>query len=151
MKCKMCTDTWHLAILESKTTNMADVRTGQRQDAWQYVLTLTFFFKQQVMFCFLWLRLIFICPGSIIILDCHILPFTIFITSFMFKYSVDRKVIRIETAMFEWYLSYDVASGSEITPCNKICKPLVVYRFTGNVMKSITMLRKWQNCNVFYA
>ena len=23
------------------------------------------------------------------------------------------------------YLSYDVASGSEITPCNKICKPLV--------------------------
>ena len=60
----------------------------------------------------------------------------------MFKYSVDRKVIRIETAMFEWYLSYDVASGSEITPCNKICKPLVVYRFTGNVMKSITMLRK---------
>ena len=35
-------------------------------------------------------------------------------------------------------LSYDVASGSEITPCNKICKPLVVYRFTGNVMTSIT-------------
>ena len=28
-------------------------------------------------------------------------------------------------------LSYDVASGSEKTPCNKICKPLVVYRFTG--------------------
>ena len=24
-------------------------------------------------------------------------------------------------------LSYDIASGSEITPCNKICKPLVVY------------------------
>ena len=38
-------------------------------------------------------------------------------------------------------LSYDVASGSEITPCNKIDKPLVVYRFTGNVMKSITTLR----------
>ena len=38
-------------------------------------------------------------------------------------------------------LSYDVASGSEITPCNKIDKPLVVYRFTGNVMTSITMLR----------
>ena len=35
-------------------------------------------------------------------------------------------------------LSYDVASGSEITPCNKIDKPLVVYRFTGNVMTSIT-------------
>ena len=39
------------------------------------------------------------------------------------------------------FLSYDVASGSEITPCNKICKPLVVYRFTGNVMTSITTLR----------
>ena len=38
-------------------------------------------------------------------------------------------------------LSYDVASGSEITPCNKICKPLVVYRFTGNVTTSITTLR----------
>ena len=38
-------------------------------------------------------------------------------------------------------LSYDVASGSEITPCNKIDKPLVVYRFTGNVITSITTLR----------
>ena len=35
------------------------------------------------------------------------------------------------------YLSYDVASGSEITPCNKIDKPLVVYRFTGNVITSV--------------
>ena len=33
----------------------------------------------------------------------------------------------------------DVASGSEIMPCNKINKPLVVYRVTGNVM-SITAL-----------
>ena len=48
------------------------------------------------------------------------------------------------------YLSYDVVSGSEITPCNKIDKPLVVYRFTGNVMTSITTLRRqWQNYNVF--
>ena len=39
------------------------------------------------------------------------------------------------------HLSYDVASGSKITPCNKIDKPLVVYRFTGNVMTSITTLR----------
>ena len=38
------------------------------------------------------------------------------------------------------YLLYDVASGSEITPCNKICKPLVFYRFTGTVMTSITTL-----------
>ena len=32
-------------------------------------------------------------------------------------------------------LSYDVASGSEITPCNKIDKPQVVYRFSGNVWR----------------
>ena len=31
------------------------------------------------------------------------------------------------------FLLYDVASGNEITPCNKIHKPLVVYRFSGNV------------------
>ena len=37
-------------------------------------------------------------------------------------------------------LSYDVASGSGITPCNKIDKPLVDYRFSGNVMMSIAML-----------
>ena len=41
------------------------------------------------------------------------------------------------------YLSYDVASGSEITPCNKIDKAQVVYRFTGNVMTSITTLRTY--------
>ena len=38
-------------------------------------------------------------------------------------------------------LSYEVASGSEITPCNKIDKLLVFYRFTGNVMTSITMTK----------
>ena len=32
-------------------------------------------------------------------------------------------------------LSYDVASGSEITPCIKINKPLVVHRFSGRVKK----------------
>ena len=41
------------------------------------------------------------------------------------------------------YHNYDVASGSEITPCNKIYKPLVVYRFSGNVMTSITTLRTY--------
>ena len=35
-------------------------------------------------------------------------------------------------------LSYDVKSRIEITPCNKIEQPLVVYRFSGNVMTSIT-------------
>ena len=43
------------------------------------------------------------------------------------------------------YLSYDVASESDITPCNKINTPLVVYRFTGNVMTSIM-----SNFNVAY-
>ena len=43
--------------------------------------------------------------------------------------------------IFKQSLSYDVASGSEITPCNKIDKPLVVYRFMGNIMTSITTLR----------
>ena len=38
-------------------------------------------------------------------------------------------------------LSYDVATGSEITPCNKIDKPLEVYKIIGNVMTSITTLR----------
>ena len=38
-------------------------------------------------------------------------------------------------------INYDVASGSEITPCNKIDKLLVVYIFTGNVMTPITTLR----------
>ena len=38
-------------------------------------------------------------------------------------------------------LSYDVSSESEITPCNKIDKPLVFYRFSGNVMTSISTLR----------
>ena len=36
---------------------------------------------------------------------------------------------------------YDVASGSEITPCNKIDQPLVVYRFTRHVITSKTTLR----------
>ena len=39
-------------------------------------------------------------------------------------------------------LSHDVASGSNIMPCNKIDKPLVVYRVSGNIMTTIIMLRK---------
>ena len=37
-----------------------------------------------------------------------------------------------------WFI---ITFGSEITPCNKIDKPLVVYRFSGTVMTSVTMLR----------
>ena len=43
------------------------------------------------------------------------------------------------THKLEHKLSYDVEPGSEIKPCIKIDKPLVVYRFTGNVMTSITI------------
>ena len=39
-----------------------------------------------------------------------------------------------------FYLSFDVTSTREITPCNKIDEPIVVYRFVGNVMMSIAML-----------
>ena len=39
-------------------------------------------------------------------------------------------------------LYYDVASGSEIPPCNKIDQPLVVYRFSQKVITSITTLHK---------
>ena len=43
--------------------------------------------------------------------------------------------------IFEYILTYDIASGSKIMPYNKIDKPLVVYRFSGNVMASLTMFR----------
>ena len=37
-------------------------------------------------------------------------------------------------------ISYDITSGSEITPCNKNDKSQVVYRFLGNVLTSIAKL-----------
>ena len=48
---------------------------------------------------------------------------------------------KVRNNCYNCYLSYDVASGSEKTPGNKIDKPLVVYRFSGNFMTSITTLR----------
>ena len=46
-------------------------------------------------------------------------------------------------------LSHDVASESDITLCNKINRPLVVYRLSGNVLTSIITLRKrWQILDV---
>ena len=45
------------------------------------------------------------------------------------------------TSNCEIFLSYDVESGSKITACNKIDKPLVVYRFSGNAMTSMATLR----------
>ena len=49
--------------------------------------------------------------------------------------------IYLSLGRYKFLLSYDVASGSEITPCNKFDKPLVVYRFSGNIMTSIPTLR----------
>ena len=47
-------------------------------------------------------------------------------------------------------LSHDVASESDITQCNKIDKPQVVYRFSGNISMSIITLRKIRkNLDVF--
>ena len=57
------------------------------------------------------------------------------------SYMLYNTIVPVLTVISDQILSYDVASGSEITPCNKIDKPLVVYRFTGNVMTSITTLR----------
>ena len=61
----------------------------------------------------------------------------------MFKSLVCVLFVRkLYTSVLKYcFLSYDVASGSEITPGNKIDKPQVVYRFTGNVMTPITTLR----------
>ena len=39
--------------------------------------------------------------------------------------------VKIQT--FYNFLSFNVASGSEITPCIKIDKPLVVYKFSSNI------------------
>ena len=57
-----------------------------------------------------------------------------------FKIYLSDRSVPVCTKLFT-NLSYDVASGSEITQCKKICKQLVVYRLSGNVMMSITTLR----------
>ena len=54
-------------------------------------------------------------------------------------WSIDSSSLSLQSQ--KMYLSYDVASGSKITRCNKIGKPLVVYRFTANVMMFMTTLR----------
>ena len=38
----------------------------------------------------------------------------------------------------EEFLSHDIASGSDIMPCNKIDKTLVIYRFRNYIMTSIS-------------
>ena len=53
--------------------------------------------------------------------------------------------------MFYFILSHDLASGSDITLCNKLDKPLVDYRFTGNVMTSIITLLQDGNILTIHA
>ena len=70
--------------------------------------------------------------------------FCIFIFTLILKclgLRISIYLVQLSKFDLKYVLSHDVASGSEITPCNKICKPLVVYRFSGNVMTSITTLR----------
>ena len=54
------------------------------------------------------------------------------------------KNLRVRIIKLLLYLSYDVASGSEITPCIKLDKPLAVYRFSGNVIAPMII------CNALY-
>ena len=57
---------------------------------------------------------------------------------------------QFENRVLEAFLSHDVASGSEITPCNEIDKPLVVNRLVRNLIPSIIMLlKRWQHLDVF--
>ena len=44
--------------------------------------------------------------------------------------------------IFYFHLSHDIASESEIMPCNKIDTPLVVYRLVCNIIASIIKLLK---------
>ena len=47
-------------------------------------------------------------------------------------------------------LSHDITSESDITPCNKVDKPLVFYRLIYVTLASILALRKrWQNLDIF--
>ena len=41
----------------------------------------------------------------------------------------------VQCACIEYILSYDVPSGSDRMPCIKIDIPLVVYKFSGSVIK----------------
>ena len=50
-----------------------------------------------------------------------------------------QRGIYFQILIFSFY-HYNFASGSEIAPCDKIDKPLVVYIFSGDVMASITTL-----------
>ena len=60
-------------------------------------------------------------------------PFQFVAVAFVFAYD------KYAGKMFKNDLSYDIASGSEITPCNRIDKPLEVYILSANVMTDVAM------------
>ena len=57
--------------------------------------------------------------------------------------TVTVRISKNENQINLCYHNYVVASWSEITPCNKIDKPQVVYRFSGIVMSSIITLHTY--------
>ena len=61
--------------------------------------------------------------------------------AFMRKVHLAFSVFPFTVKMANLKGRHTVASGSEIKPCIKSHKPLVVYRFWGNVMTSIATLR----------
>ena len=74
----------------------------------------------------------------------NVVEFTILIkskTGLFLLHCVCQGSTLYEVKLRKHILSYDVAYRSEITPCNKLDKPLLVYRFSGSVMTSITTLR----------
>ena len=55
---------------------------------------------------------------------------------------VDYLNVQADNPWYNYYVSHDVTSGSDITACIKIDKPLVIYIFQkSNEMVSITTLR----------
>ena len=60
--------------------------------------------------------------------------FVIFSTDFTVLF-LKVKNVHLTIIELDHFLSYAVESESEIMPCIKIDKPLVVYRFWRNIMK----------------
>ena len=76
--------------------------------------------------------------GIFVFGPCCDMQYLVLLTSFAMVTVLDEEE---RAACFTYALSYDVSSGSEMMPCNKIYKPLVVYRFLGNVMTYIKTSR----------
>ena len=68
----------------------------------------------------------------------------------IYKQTVKTQIRCYTICLIKKDLSHDGVSESDIMQCNKIDKPLVVYKFTGNAMTPILMLPKIrETLNVF--